>query len=300
MVGWLSGEVGDFDWPRPTHGSEEQLGSLFASSTYSVITAGQALSDLAFLEPGWEAHRHHTPAQSEFQRQRRNGCELLFNHLATKHRQKALERFSHISEGATVSSVPSHLRNRKKTMARLNRDSVSNAVLAMPDDLIHYEQDRIPTVREMARLQSFDDDYVFWGKRTSGFVERRVDVPQYTQVGNAVPPLLGRVLGESLLRALGGDVQDLRDLPGRRSRHRWVLGSSGYAGYALDQEAETSIVIKTVQGENLPLPISTSECRVEEIESLYDWTVRANPKRGQWAPGIAPRAVPAHAQEAES
>lgn len=208
------------------------------------------------MEPGFEVHRHQGKPATEYQRQRRGGCNLLFNHLASRHRPKAVKMFSHIKEGGTISSVPEGIRSAKRTMARMDRKAPSNAVLALPDDLIHYRHNRIPTVREMARLQSFDDDYTIIGKRTSGFVERRVDVPQYTQVGNAVPPLMGRALGMAILKSFGGVKQDLREVAARRRRHAWVVGSSGYAGYTLTREAEEEIVLKTVHGRanasNLP------------------------------------------------
>jgi len=202
--------------------------------------------------------------------------------------------FSHIGEGGTISSVPKGIKSAKRTMARMDRNAPSNAVLALPDDLIHYRHNRIPTVREMARLQTFDDDYVIIGKRTSGFVERRVDVPQYTQVGNAVPPLLGKALGLAILKAFGARPRDLRELAVRRNRHVWVQGSSGYAGYTISPRAGELIVLKTVNGEVLGLPIVNNETPIEEAPPLYDWTLLPNPRRGQWCPGVQPRAVPAH------
>ena len=57
----------------------------------------------------------------------------------------------------------------------------------------------------MARLQSFDDDFVFQGKRTTGGDRRRVELPQPTLVGNAVPPLLARAIAEAILEALEGN-----------------------------------------------------------------------------------------------
>lgn len=295
MVGWLPGAASPFAWPAPTHGdfSNAEL-SLFPMELLPFVTVEEALEDLAFLEPGWESHRHQVPPLSTYQSARRNGCKLIFNHLATRHRARAIRMFSHIREGETISSVPTHIRNAKRTMARLHRHSISNAVVALPDDLIHYRHNRIPTVREMARLQTFDDDYVFFGKRTSGFMERRIDVPQYTQVGNAVPPLLGRALGISLLASLGGIVKDLRDLRQRRDPHRWVQGSSGFAGYTLDAKAQGKIAIMDIRGRQCSLPVSTDDPPVEVLDPLFEWKVHAvHPKRGQWAPGVTSQSFPA-------
>ena len=68
----------------------------------------------------------------------------------------------------------------------------------MPDDFIHYAACRPTTVREMARLQSFDDSFVFQGKRQTGGNNRQKEIPQYTLVGNAVPPMLGGVIARKL------------------------------------------------------------------------------------------------------
>ena len=58
------------------------------------------------------------------------------------------------------------------------------------------------TVREFARLQSFDDSFEFLGKRTTGGDRRKSDLPQYTQVGNAVPPLLAKAVAEQIMHAM--------------------------------------------------------------------------------------------------
>lgn len=285
MVGVLPGATPEgFSWPTPTHYDPAKTVDMLSADVCPYVTVEEALSDIAFLEPGWEAHRHQTESAFAYAAARRGGCDHLFNHLATKHRAKAVETFRRIPEGQTVASIPKGERPKKVTMARMARSRISNAVLALPDDMIHYAHDRIPTVREMARLQTFDDDYVFLGKRTSGFMERRVDVPQYTQVGNAVPPLLGRALGRALVRCLGAVERDLRDTRVRRSRHWWIRGSSGFAGYTLDPAAEGEIGLFTIGGERMLLPCSEDDELVVGADSLAYWKGRDHPRRGQWAP----------------
>jgi DNA (cytosine-5)-methyltransferase 1 len=71
----------------------------------------------------------------------------------------------------------------------------------LPDDILHYSDPRILTVRESARLQSFPDWFTFHGKYTTGGDRRKVECPRYTQVGNAVPPLLARAIGLGILRS---------------------------------------------------------------------------------------------------
>ncbi len=71
----------------------------------------------------------------------------------------------------------------------------------LPDDILHYSDARILTVREYARLQSFPDWFTFHGKYTTGGQRRKVECPRYTQVGNAVPPLLAKAIGKGIYAA---------------------------------------------------------------------------------------------------
>lgn len=93
---------------------------------------------------------------------------------------------------------------KKQTQKALNKDSPAPAALSIPDDACHYDEKelRVLTVREMARIQSFPDNFVFRSKITTGGQMRKFEVPQYTQVGNAVPPLLGLALGKSVAELL--------------------------------------------------------------------------------------------------
>lgn len=89
--------------------------------------------------------------------------------------------------------------SKKNIRTRLNRKEPSRTIVTLPDDYISPFEDRVFSVREMARLQSFDDSFVFLGKRTTGGPRRKLEVPQYTQVGNAVPPLLAKAIAKSIL-----------------------------------------------------------------------------------------------------
>ncbi|MEI6896592.1 MAG: DNA cytosine methyltransferase [Psychromonas sp.] len=93
---------------------------------------------------------------------------------------------------------------KKRTQRALNASEPAPAALSIPDDTCHYDDHelRTLTVREMARVQSFPDAFTFRSKVTTGGKMRRFEVPQYTQVGNAVPPLLGLKLGNSILELL--------------------------------------------------------------------------------------------------
>lgn len=93
---------------------------------------------------------------------------------------------------------------KKQTQKALVAESPAPAALSIPDDACHYDDHelRVLTVREMARIQSFPDNFVFRSKITTGGQMRKFEVPQYTQVGNAVPPILGAALGSCISKLL--------------------------------------------------------------------------------------------------
>lgn len=88
----------------------------------------------------------------------------------------------------------------KRNYTCLQADSQAPTIMTLGDDFVHYGADRSLTVREMARLQSFDDSFVFQGKRTTGGDRRKLEIPQYTQVGNAVPPLMAQAIALEILK----------------------------------------------------------------------------------------------------
>jgi len=96
------------------------------------------------------------------------------------------------------------LATKKQTQRALIANNPAPAALSIPDDACHYHLSlqRTLTVREMARFQSFPDKFEFRSKVTTGGKMRRFEVPQYTQVGNAIPPLLGRALGLTVINIL--------------------------------------------------------------------------------------------------
>lgn len=94
---------------------------------------------------------------------------------------------------------------KKRGVTPLKHDCVCSTLTSIPDDFIHYSEPRIMTVRESARIQSFPDDYVFLGKYTTGGERRKYDVPRYTQVANAVPPLFAELVGLVLQEMLNNE-----------------------------------------------------------------------------------------------
>ena len=103
---------------------------------------------------------------------------------------------------AELTDLVKALASLKHSQRALEADAPAPTITTLPDDLCHYSVDRTLTIREMARLQSFPDTFVFKGKETTGGIKRRVEVPQYSQVGNAVPPLLAEAIGVQLREVL--------------------------------------------------------------------------------------------------
>lgn len=91
------------------------------------------------------------------------------------------------------------LKTKKRNVVVLDPLKPSHTLTTLPDDLVHYDEPRILTVREYARLQSFPDWFVFRGKYTTGGDMRKKECPRYTQVGNAVAPFVAEVLGLAFL-----------------------------------------------------------------------------------------------------
>lgn len=94
------------------------------------------------------------------------------------------------------------LLTKKNIRQRFDENLPSATVVTIADDYISPWENRTFSVREMARCQSFDDSFEFLGKRTTGGQRRRIEVPQYTQVGNAVPPLLAKAIAEEIKKVL--------------------------------------------------------------------------------------------------
>lgn len=129
----------------------------------------------------------------------------LFNHQTSLQNNTVRERLKIIAKYESYDDAKSELQakglaSQKRNYVVLNPLGQSPTVCTMPDDFIHYSAYRPTTVREMARLQSFDDSFVFQGKRQTGGNNRQKEIPQYTLVGNAVPPLMARAIANTLLK----------------------------------------------------------------------------------------------------
>ena len=118
-------------------------------------------------------------------------------------REYDTDTFHHLLiSGKITDKIGEAILTKKSIRTKLNPDSVSPTIVTLPDDFIHPYYDRVLTVREMARIQSFDDSFEFLGKRTTGGDKRSKETPQFTQVGNAVPPLLARAVALKVREAI--------------------------------------------------------------------------------------------------
>lgn len=191
------------------------------STQNSPVSAIEAIDDLTSINNGSIIEEYTKKPISQYQKASRSGrtlningepivSEKLKNHQASVHTQRVIDRFALLKQGETVRALLQRLNDEQKerfktkklNCKRLIAQEPSATVLTLPDDLVHYSKNRILTVREMARLQSFDDSFEFVGKRTTGGHLRKNETPQYTLVGNAVPPLLAYAIAKKIMNTL--------------------------------------------------------------------------------------------------
>lgn len=184
----IRSDIGEPVFPKAT----------FTRETYR--TCRDAVSDLPTLESnlGAEESEYCQAPLTEYQKKMRGNCKVLHNHSGTNHTKMVQDTIALVPEGGNYKDLPAGWgESRKFHMAwtRLNGNAPARTVDTGHRNLFHYKYNRIPTVRESARMQSFPDDFVFTGTRTQ----------QSRQVGNAVPPLLGQALAEAIISIVGED-----------------------------------------------------------------------------------------------
>ncbi|MDC9715275.1 MAG: DNA cytosine methyltransferase [Gammaproteobacteria bacterium] len=153
----------------------------------------------------------YSKPKSNYQKLMRQGKSLANkvadSHRFARHRADTIERFQYILDHSkanlTISdAVRKKYSLKKHTIVPLCKESCTPTLTTLPDDYIHYSEPRILTVREYARIQSFPDSYEFKGKYTTGGNRRKFEVPRYTQIGNAIPPLFSEQAGLALKEML--------------------------------------------------------------------------------------------------
>lgn len=163
-----------FEFPKPILTSD------------NFITCKDAISDLPPLYDivGDEIQEYYTEPTTKYQMLMRKNSDKVRNHLGTLHSEKTIKLIAMVPEGKNYKSLPEEYSSQFKyneALTRYHSQKPSLTINTGHRTHFHYEYNRIPTVRENARLQSFPDDFIFYGNKSQ----------QYRQVGNAVPPILG-------------------------------------------------------------------------------------------------------------
>ncbi|EGO2724488.1 DNA cytosine methyltransferase [Enterococcus faecalis] len=178
-------EYGNFTYPTPILDKE------------NFITCEDAINDLPSLENdiGQEISDYSSNPLSVYQEVMRKNSDILFNHVGTQHEQKTIELIAMVPEGKNFRALPAPYNTMFKyneALTRYHSKKPSLTINTGHRSHFHYKWNRIPTVRESARLQSFPDDFIFYGNKSQ----------QYKQVGNAVPPLLGKAIAQQIQNVL--------------------------------------------------------------------------------------------------
>lgn len=182
-VVFVGSRIGEFHYPK------------FAENT---VTCSMALSDLPPLEEslGEERMDYATAPQNDYQLLMRTRSEVVQNHIAANHSERVREIISLVPDGGNYKDLPeeyAHSRNFHVAWTRFASDKPAPTIDTGHRHHFHYKYNRVPTVRECARLQSFPDDFLFLGNKTE----------QFRQVGNAVPPLMAQAIAEEVKETLG-------------------------------------------------------------------------------------------------
>ena len=177
----------NFEFPNPTF------------NTY--LTVGDAISDLGVIDSGEMSHNYELNPQNDYQELLRCKSTSIYNHRAPNHSSVVLDRIKNIPQGGNHNDLPSQLKLKKgysNIYGKLSENKPADTITgncgcaSAPGRFLHPTQNRVITVREAARLQSFPDFVIFRGNQAM----------QYKQVGNAVPPLLSKAVARNIKKSL--------------------------------------------------------------------------------------------------
>ena len=176
-------QEGEFEYPEPVK---------------EVVTCSMALSDLPPLtdELGVENADYATEVTNYYQQLMRERSNKVKNHIAANHSEKVKHIISMVPDGGNYKDLPEEYkdsRNFHVAWTRFASDKPAPTIDTGHRHHFHYKYNRVPTVRECARLQSFPDDFIFLGNKTQ----------QFRQVGNAVPPIIAECIAKQLKKYLG-------------------------------------------------------------------------------------------------
>ena len=162
-----------------------------------MVTCEMALSDLPPLidSLGEDPAEYETLPQNAYQKLMRKNSVQVHNHIAAAHSEKVRNIIALVPDGGNYKDLPDEYRNTRNfhvAWTRFRSDKPAPTIDTGHRHHFHYKYNRVPTVRECARLQSFPDDFIFEGNKTQ----------QFRQVGNAVPPIMAKAIAEALLEYL--------------------------------------------------------------------------------------------------
>lgn len=155
------------------------------------LTAKDGIGDLE----GSDNEHYGTKPQNEFQKEMRGSCKHPINQDYTSHTEQTINIISQVPDGGNIRDLPREVwevRKYNKAFERMGTFKPSNTIDTGHRNYFHYSEPRIPTVRESARIQSFPDIFEIVGTRGS----------QYKQVGNAVPPMLAKIIAEQIKKII--------------------------------------------------------------------------------------------------
>ena len=161
------------------------------------VSCEMALSDLPPLidELGSDKQSYISEPQNDYQIIMRENSEFVRNHIAATHSEKVKTIISMVPDGGNYKDLPEPYRSSRNfhvAWTRFNSQKPAPTIDTGHRHHFHYKYNRVPTVRECARLQSFPDDFIFYGNKTQ----------QFRQVGNAVPPLMAQAIANQLKKFL--------------------------------------------------------------------------------------------------
>lgn len=181
-VVFVGSRIGSFEYPSTDH---------------EMVTCKMALSDLPPLvnELGEDEMAYETLPTNSYQALMRERSMVVRNHVAASHSDHVKEIIALVPDGGNYKDLPEefkHTRNFHVAWTRFASDKPAPTIDTGHRHHFHYKYNRVPTVRECARLQSFPDDFIFLGNKTQ----------QFRQVGNAVPPIMAQEIAKQVIETL--------------------------------------------------------------------------------------------------
>lgn len=184
---------GEFEYPSPIFNEKDYI---TCSDAIGNLPSLVDISDFSLNQ----VFDYESEPQNQYEFEMRKNSDKIHNHTPTKHTEETIRLISMVPEGKNYKSLPKEELDKRtfkynEALTRYDGSKPSRTIDTGHRTHFHYKWNRIPTVREAARLQSFPDDFIFFGNKQE----------QYKQVGNAVPPLLGKAVAEKVKELLDNE-----------------------------------------------------------------------------------------------